>query len=127
LKYSETQALDSDAIVEFTKGLCRVAAEELNSTVALRVYSITKIVEVSMYNTARIRLVWTRIWGVLNDFFSRVGCHPNQTVAMFAIDSLRQMASRSLERDELSNFSFQVRAMIILFISFLLLNLNLIV
>ena len=54
------------------------------------------------------RLVWTRIWSVLADFFIEVGCHANLAVAMYAVDSLRQLAMKFLERDELANFSFQV-------------------
>jgi len=52
--------------------------------------------------------VWSRIWAVLADFFIEVGCHANLSVAMYAVDSLRQLAMKFLERDELSNFSFQV-------------------
>jgi hypothetical protein len=52
--------------------------------------------------------VWTRIWSVLADFFIEVGCHANLAVAMYAVDSLRQLAMKFLERDELANFSFQV-------------------
>lgn len=105
--YQRTALLDSDAIVEFVQGLCQVASEELASTSSLRVYSLAKIVEVSMYNTARIRLVWQKIWGALAEFFGRVGSSPNIPVAMYAIDCLRQMTTRSLEREELCNFSFQ--------------------
>ncbi len=53
------------------------------------------------------RLVWSRIWAVLSDFFVEVGCHPNLQVAMYGIDSMRQLAMKFLERDELANFSFQ--------------------
>ncbi|GMH26361.1 hypothetical protein Nepgr_028204 [Nepenthes gracilis] len=37
-----------------------------------RVFSLTKIVEVAHYNMNRIRLVWSRIWNVLSDFFVSV-------------------------------------------------------
>ena len=53
------------------------------------------------------RLVWNRIWAVLSDFFVQVGCHRNLQVAMYAVDSLRQLAMKFLERDELANYSFQ--------------------
>ena len=51
--------------------------------------------------------MWNRIWAVLSDFFIEVGCHPNLQVAMYAVDSLRQLAMKFLERDELANYSFQ--------------------
>jgi hypothetical protein len=37
------------------------------------------------------RLVWSRIWAVLSQYFSAVGCHSNLAVAMYAVDSLRQV------------------------------------
>ena len=49
---------------------------------------------------------------MLADFFIEVGCHQNLSVAMYAVDSLRQLAMKFLERDELSNFSFQVGALV---------------
>jgi hypothetical protein len=36
-----------------------------------------------------------------------VGCHPNLAIAMYAVDSLRQLAMKFLERDELANYTFQ--------------------
>ena len=51
--------------------------------------------------------MWNRIWAVLSDFFVEVGCHKNLQVAMYSVDSLRQLATKFLERDELANYSFQ--------------------
>jgi Sec7-like guanine-nucleotide exchange factor len=53
------------------------------------------------------RLVWSRIWAVLSQYFIAVGCQPNLAVAMYAVDSLRQLAMKFLERDELANYTFQ--------------------
>jgi brefeldin A-inhibited guanine nucleotide-exchange protein len=53
------------------------------------------------------RLVWSRIWMVLSQYFIAVGCHSNLAVAMYAVDSLRQLAMKFLERDELANYTFQ--------------------
>jgi brefeldin A-inhibited guanine nucleotide-exchange protein len=55
----------------------------------------------------RIRLVWTRIWKVLSDFFVSVGLSENLSVAIFVMDSLRQLAMKFLEREELANYNFQ--------------------
>jgi guanine nucleotide-exchange factor len=49
--------LPSDTIVEFFMALCGVSAEELKQTPA-RVFSLQKLVEISYYNIARIRLVY---------------------------------------------------------------------
>ena len=55
----------------------------------------------------RIRLVWSRMWTVLSDFFVSVGLSENLTVAFFVMDSLRQLAMKFLEREELANYNFQ--------------------
>ncbi len=44
---------------------------------------------------------------MLSDFFVEVGCHRNLQVAIHAVDSLRQLAMKFLERDELANYTFQ--------------------
>ncbi|GCB73078.1 hypothetical protein scyTo_0006610, partial [Scyliorhinus torazame] len=36
-----------------------------------------------------------------------VGCNPNEDVAIFAVDSLRQLSMKFLEKGELANFRFQ--------------------
>lgn len=55
----------------------------------------------------RIRLVWSRIWSVLSDFFVSVGLSENLSVAIFVMDSLRQLSMKFLEREELANYNFQ--------------------
>ncbi|EXC13619.1 Brefeldin A-inhibited guanine nucleotide-exchange protein 1 [Morus notabilis] len=98
--------LPSDSVVEFFNALCGVSAEELKQTPA-RVFSLQKLVEISYYNMARIRMVWARIWSVLANHFISAGSHPEEKVAMYAIDSLRQLGMKYLERAELANFTFQ--------------------
>ncbi|KAL3744597.1 hypothetical protein ACJRO7_013808 [Eucalyptus globulus] len=98
--------LPSDTVVEFFNALCGVSAEELKQTPA-RVFSLQKLVEISYYNMARIRMVWARIWSVLANHFISAGSHHDQKIAMYAIDSLRQLGMKYLERAELANFTFQ--------------------
>ena len=56
--------LPSDEIVEFFTALCGVSAEELRQTPA-RHFSLQKLVEVSFYNMARIRMV-SSIYDIIN-------------------------------------------------------------
>ncbi|XP_058070209.1 brefeldin A-inhibited guanine nucleotide-exchange protein 1 isoform X3 [Magnolia sinica] len=105
--FAHSQRLNSEAIVAFVKALCKVSMAELQSPTDPRVFSLTKIVEIAHYNMNRIRLVWTRIWNVLSDFFVSVGLSENLSVAIFVMDSLRQLAMKFLEREELSNYNFQ--------------------
>ncbi|KAI3719383.1 hypothetical protein L6452_20280 [Arctium lappa] len=105
--FIRSQKLNSEAIVDFVKALCKVSMEELQSTSDPRVFSLTKIVEIAHYNMNRIRLVWTGIWNVLSDFFVTIGCSENLSIAIFAMDSLRQLSMKFLEREELTNYNFQ--------------------
>ncbi|KAG0496888.1 hypothetical protein HPP92_001579 [Vanilla planifolia] len=101
------EKLNSEAIVDFVEALCKVSLEELRSTSDPRIFSLTKIVEIAHYNMKRIRLVWSRTWHVLSNFFVAVGCSENLSIAIFAMDSLRQLAKKFIEREELANYNFQ--------------------
>ncbi|XP_048255616.1 brefeldin A-inhibited guanine nucleotide-exchange protein 1-like isoform X2 [Haliotis rufescens] len=99
--------LDGVAVVEFTKALCQVSMDELASHSHPRMFSLQKIVEISYYNMGRVRLQWSRIWQYLGDHFNKVGCNPNEDIAFFAVDSLRQLSMKFIEKGEFANFRFQ--------------------
>ncbi|XP_056277918.1 brefeldin A-inhibited guanine nucleotide-exchange protein 2 isoform X1 [Pseudoliparis swirei] len=105
--FTGSTRLDGNAIVDFVRWLCVVSMDELASTHQARMFSLQKIVEISYYNMNRIRLQWSRIWHVIGDHFNKVGCNPNEDVAIFAVDSLRQLSMKFLEKGELANFRFQ--------------------
>ncbi|KAK3091259.1 hypothetical protein FSP39_018373 [Pinctada imbricata] len=99
--------LDGEAIVQFVKALCSISMDELSNENHPRMFSLTKIVEISYYNMGRIRLQWSRIWEILGDHFNKVGCNPHEDIAFFAVDSLRQLSIKFLEKGEFANFKFQ--------------------
>uniref|UniRef100_S4RFZ5 ARF guanine nucleotide exchange factor 1 n=1 Tax=Petromyzon marinus TaxID=7757 RepID=S4RFZ5_PETMA len=105
--FTGSTRLDGNAIVDFVRCLCAVSMDELASPSHPRMFSLQKIVEISYYNMGRIRLQWSRIWEVVGDHFNKVGCNPNEDVAFFALDSLRQLSMKFLEKGELANFRFQ--------------------
>lgn len=90
-----------------------------------RLFSLQKLVEISYYNMNRIRLEWSALWDILGEHFNQascmfrpiylilivfslqVCCHNNPHVAFFALDDLRQLAMRFLEKEELPHFKFQ--------------------
>ncbi|GMH75449.1 hypothetical protein TL16_g06769 [Triparma laevis f. inornata] len=73
-----------------------------------RIFALQRIVEVADFNmNTRPRIVWTRIWGMMSRHFAVVGCHSNEMVSMYAIDSLRQLSCKFLEKPEQTNFNFQ--------------------
>uniref|UniRef100_A0A6N2L832 SEC7 domain-containing protein n=1 Tax=Salix viminalis TaxID=40686 RepID=A0A6N2L832_SALVM len=109
--FTQSQKLNSEAIIDFVKALSKVSMEELQSASDPRVFSFTKLVEIAHYNMNRIRLVWSSIWHVLSDFFVTIGCSENLSVAIFAMDSLRQLSMQFLDREELANYNFQNEVM----------------
>ena len=106
-----TAQLSGKGVSDFVQALCIVALEEMENADASsppRLFCLQKVVEVSYYNMGRIRLEWSRLWRQISTFIESCIRHPNQSVvATYAVESLRQMAVKFLEKPELANFSFQ--------------------
>ena len=96
--------LDEKAIIDFVSALRQISEVELSNAQQPRVFALQKIVEITSYNMGRIRLVWNRIWAIISEYFIQAGTHPNLNVSIFAIDSVRQLAMKFLEKDELACF-----------------------
>ncbi len=78
------------------------------STSSARIFSLQKLVEVADYNmNIRSRRSWAKIWDLMAGHLVTIGCHENANVSMFAIDSLRQLSFKFLEKPELADFNFQ--------------------
>uniref|UniRef100_D8PRN3 SEC7 domain-containing protein n=1 Tax=Schizophyllum commune (strain H4-8 / FGSC 9210) TaxID=578458 RepID=D8PRN3_SCHCM len=108
--FSLSHYLSGTAIVDFVQALCDVSWEEIQGSGLSqnpRLFSLQKLVEISYYNMNRIRVEWTNIWAILGEHFNQVCCHNNPHVGFFALDALRQLAMRFLEKEELPQFKFQ--------------------
>ena len=105
--YSSTAELSSEAIVYFVKHLCEVSMEEIEHSSPPRMFSLQKLIEVADINMGRFRFVWGQLWGHITKHFCRIGTNENLSVSMFGIDSLRQLATKFLEKRELANYNFQ--------------------
>jgi brefeldin A-inhibited guanine nucleotide-exchange protein len=74
----------------------------------LSIFSLQRLVDVADYNMdIRPRLVWAQVWDLMAEFFVSVARHENGMVSIFAIDSLKQLSLKFLEKPELSEFNFQ--------------------
>jgi len=74
------------------------------------IYSLQKLVEVTHYNMeSRPRLIFADIWGTISTHLTSTALHENAAVAMYAVDSLRQLSMQFLNREELGVFEFQRR------------------
>lgn len=121
--------LSTDSVLHFVTNLCQVSLEEISTTSHVfgpmkskglgdlvaydvsstpRVFSLQKLVEVADGNMhSRPRIAWAKLWSVLANHFTTVGVHENRALAMYAIDSLKQLSIKFLLKNELSNFNFQ--------------------
>ena len=125
-----SQHLSQRSVQQFVSSLCQVSMLEINSVRSIyhtsntrdqgkdspgnhsaavpRVFSLQKLVEVADFNmTVRSRIAWSQMWAVLANHFTSVGMCENISLAMFAIDSLKQLSVKFLMKPELSNFNFQ--------------------
>ncbi len=119
--FLDSQTQSSESVQHFVRALCAVSLLEISPNQGEfrgrnsgdeapipRVFSLQKIVEVADTNMqCRPRITWTNMWNVLAMHFTICGLHENHAVAMYAIDSLKQLSIKFLQKVELSNFNFQ--------------------
>ena len=124
--FAKTANLDSKMIIEFVKALCDVSLTELKKKLnddeeagadaeeeseedkRPRHYLMQKVVEVADYNMyCRSRLEWTQIWQIMSEYYISLGCFPMGQVALSAIDSLKQLSVKFLDKEDLRAYNFQ--------------------
>jgi len=72
------------------------------------IYSLQKLVEVTHYNMdSRPRLVFSEIWTTVSGHLTSTALHSNPAVAMYAVDSFRQLSIQFLQRGETEGFEVQ--------------------
>ncbi len=121
--YLNSVHLDGAGVCHFVESLCEVSLLEITTSSSMnslrgrdsstdastpRIFSMQKLVEVADFNmNSRSRLDWKNIWKQLAQHFSQLGLHENEPLAMYAIDSLKQLSIKFLQKEELSVFNFQ--------------------
>ena len=74
------------------------------------IYNLQKLVEVAHYNMdSRPRLIFSELWTVVADHLTYTALHRNPAIAMYAVDSFRQLCIQYIQREELEVFEFQRR------------------
>lgn len=74
------------------------------------IYNLQRLVEVTHYNMdSRPRLVFADLWQTVAAHLTSTALHSNPAVAMYAVDSFRQLSIQYLQREELGVFEFQRR------------------
>jgi len=104
--------MNGQNIVMFVSSMCAVSREELETPIfkGLELILLQRLVETVYHNLNRIRMVWSRLWAVTSAHLVGAGCEDSEGIAMYSIDALRQIVSKLLEHQELSNFKFQDEA-----------------
>ena len=108
--YVKSSGFDTEGITSFIACLvsvsrCEIATKHKHTP---RIFSLQKVVEVAEYNMeCRTRLIWSKLWGMVGELFIEAGTHSNMHVSMYAVDSLKQLAVKFLNKDERVNFNFQ--------------------
>jgi Sec7-like guanine-nucleotide exchange factor len=72
------------------------------------IFSLQRLVDVADFNMdVRPRLVWAQVWEMMADYFAKIACHDKAMVSVFAVDSLKQLSFKFLDKPELTEFNFQ--------------------
>ena len=99
------RSISNKEVTESSEGKARASSENDDGP---RIFSLQKLVEVADYNmNIRSRLSWAKIWKLMAHHFVNIGCNKNAKVSMFAIDALRQLSHKFLQKAELADFNFQ--------------------
>ena len=75
---------------------CR-SKEELLDVENPQMFCLWKIIEIADGNMDRVRVIWTRIWKKLTEFFSEIGCHRNKNVGFYVVDSIKRLSMKFLQ------------------------------
>lgn len=65
------------------------------------------MVEVADFNLDRIHAVWTQIWDIIRTHLSQAGTITNQQIAIYVIDSLRQLSIKFLQKNQNDQDGYQ--------------------
>ena len=106
--FLKTLNFDSATLLEFVNGICDIARLEFKNNGLGKIFFLQKIVEISELNLfARPRFNWNSIWKILSEFFVDIGCSTDSENSANAMDSLRQLAMKFLQKKEGENYHFQ--------------------
>ena len=102
--FSGSTRLDSEEIVVFTQALAHVASAELTRPDgSYRTFSLRKLVHVVLHNSGRVRLAWSRVWGVASECLVKACAHADADVVAVAAGGLKEVAYRVLSNAPVSS------------------------
>ena len=106
--FLKTLNFDSSTLLEFVNSICDIAKFEFQNNGLGKIFFLQKIVEIAELNLfSRPRFNWNNIWKILSEFFVDIGCSSDNENSVNAMDSLRQLAMKFLQKKEGENYHFQ--------------------
>ena len=106
--FLKTLNFDSSTLLEFVNSICDIARFEFKNNGLGKIFFLQKIVEISELNLfIRPRFNWNNIWKILSEFFVDIGCSNDNENSANAMDSLRQLAMKFLQKKEGEKYHFQ--------------------
>ena len=107
--FSKTGKFDEESIIDFVTSLCSVSKTELTEYYHRRVFSLIKLSEVADFNISRIQVQWVKIWKLIGDHFVYVISQlKEQNIWQNALDNLKQIIGKLLQKQDLSIYNFQM-------------------
>ena len=106
--FQASVSLDRESIFDFTRAMCEVSSREIEEEKP-RYYMLQRIGDVAAFNMNREKIVWNDIWYNIGPHITLAGTHWNAATGAFAVDLLRQLASKFLSKKEMSAFHLQER------------------
>ena len=107
--FSKTPVFDEESIIDFVTSLCTVSKTELTEYYHRRVFSLIKLSEVADFNISRIQVQWVKIWKLIGDHFVYVISQlKDQNIWQNALDNLKQIIGKLLQKQDLSIYNFQM-------------------
>ena len=106
--FLKTLNFDSSTLLEFVNAICDIARFEFKTNGLGKIFFLQKIVEISELNLfSRPRFNWNNTWKILTEFFVDIGCSTDNENSANAMNSLRQLTMKFLQKKEGENYHFQ--------------------
>ncbi|KAG2374634.1 hypothetical protein C9374_010653 [Naegleria lovaniensis] len=101
---NNNEKMDELSIEHYVKALCSLQCKGHANETQRHIFCLNKIIETCYLNMFRMDKLWCRIWNVISNFFIGVATHQDTTLAMYAVDTLRQLILKLIEIGSLSDF-----------------------
>ena len=89
----ETLLLVFEFLCESSKAELKEENNEENS----QMFALKKIVDIAEANMERVKIVWSRMWKKLTEFFSEIAGNKNKKVGFYVVDAIKRLNMKSLQ------------------------------